>query len=310
MSDRSIARCEHADGRMVVEGASAVVADAAGHVLAAFGDQLRRGPMRSTLKPLRTIALVRRRAIDEMDLQALALSSGSHTASSVHVAALNDFAFRYHVDLSELRCSIRAPLDGDATDERWERLVNECSGEHLGALVLAQNLGVPGSTYLDPHGAVQGWYSDTLSEALSEEKVVRRLDGRDGCGMPSFTASLTEIATAYARLASPTWFDGIGMYISEAIRSEALLYSGVRQFVHGLIEHSRGHVLGKGGADGLYAAWWPDLHLGAAARAGSGFHGAAAVALRLISQEAGLPFPENAPYYLDQNRVMTFDILA
>ena len=239
----------------------------------------------------------------------IALASASHTGTVAHVEAIRGFAARYEIDPDDLRCSSRAPLDGDTTRSAYSRLENECSGEHVGALALARRLRVPPATYLDADGMVQAWYGESVEEALPRTSYQARLKGRDGCGMPSVWGTLSELASAYAQLSMGTSFGGLGQLVTRAVRAEPALFSGQYQYVYGLITESEGEVLAKAGADGLYAAWWPDLHVGAVTRAASGFHGAAAVCLQSLAAEAALPFPMDAPYYLGPCRVMQYSLL-
>jgi L-asparaginase II len=244
----------------------------------------------------RATALIEHSLAPEEPSPTLALAAGSHTGTDMHLAALSRMATDLEVDIASLRTSVRRrlgsshlPFTADK-DEQRVHLQNECSGEHIGALALARKFG--DDDYLSTSSAVQATYR-SLVEKFAAGAV--HAEARDHCGMPSVRASLTSVATGFARLSEG--MGNAGSSLTGSISKFAELYAGTGQYSTELVKASRGAVIAKGGLGGSYGLWWPDLGVGAAIRISGGEHAAAAVVLPHLAVEANVPYPADPPEY-------------
>lgn len=280
---------------------SAAVCDVSGRLLASRGDPSQMIFMRSIAKIARARALIDAGLVVEPSPM-LALASGSHTGTEEHLAALTEMASGLRVSIADLQTSFRRRLGSSHLpaarrgDVYRQRLENECSGEHLGALALARWFGDP--DYLRSDGIVQSTFRNII-EGFADGAV--HFGGRDHCGMPAVRASLASIATGFARLA-----DDVGAWgevLGQSIVRYPTLYGGHGQYSTSLIVASNGIVIAKGGLGGAYGLWWPGRGVGAAVRVRCGEHAAAAAVLPILAAAAQLPYPEDPPqYYFDDGR--------
>ena len=87
--------------------------------------------------------------------------------------------------------------------------------------------------------------------------------GIDGCGVPVFGMPIDRLALAYARLGSPEGLvcSSVRTLAKElSMRSENILnyLAGSDRFDTRLIEVTKGRIIGKMGAEGIFALTMPD----------------------------------------------------
>src|ERR1700689_277913 len=130
---------------------AAVVADANGGVVMAWGDVEAPVYARSAAKPLQALARVEPGAADAFALspRELALACASHHGEAPHVAAVSAWLARIGLGADDLECGAHVPAGPDAVDATRQRgvspsaLHNNCSGKHSGFLTTAKFLGEP-----------------------------------------------------------------------------------------------------------------------------------------------------------------------
>jgi L-asparaginase II len=170
------------------------VVDSTGQTLHQVGDRRFRTFWRSSSKPLQVLPVVSTGAADRYGLDAshLAIMSGSHVGKDYHVAVVADILERAGVPESALRCDVPGrPL-----------LRHGCSGKHAGMLATAAHLGEPLEGYTDPTHPVQRRIRETLGLLASTDPVAIPT-ASDGCSVPTFAMTLSEMALAFARLVDP-----------------------------------------------------------------------------------------------------------
>jgi len=258
-----------------VHRGSAVAVDAAGEVVAAWGDPDAVFLPRSSLKPLQALPLVEGGAADAAGLgdAEIALATASHAGMPIHVDPIRAWLSAIGMREGALLCGAHKPNDAGARAALRDRgarpsaLHNNCSGKHAGFLTLARHLGAAPEGYLDPDAPVQ-----RAVRAAIEEMTGAPAEGHaiDGCSAPNFGVTLKGLATGMARLARP---DGQGssraraaMRIVAAMAAHAPLVSGPGRAATRLIEAARGAAVVKSGAEGSYAAILPGLGLGLAVK--------------------------------------------
>lgn len=268
---------------------SAVVADAAGRVVAAWGDASRPAFPRSALKPIQALPLVESGAAAAFGLgpEELALAAASHTGEAIHVERVRAWLERIGLGPDALECGAHAPVD-DASAKALMRadmppspLHNNCSGKHAGFLTLARHLGVPTEGYIRPDHPVQQLVSEAIA-GMTGAALQRCPCGVDGCGIPAFALPLSALATGMARMAAPEGLPPARRDAAYAITASMLqhprLTSGTGWFATRVMEVAPRLVL-KGGAEGVYAAILPEKGWGMAVKIDDGARRAAEVAM-------------------------------
>ncbi len=239
------------------------VVDAAGRVRATAGDVDGRVVYwRSSAKPFQAMPVVYSGAAAQWKLTSedLALICASHSGEPSHVARLTALLERLSFHASDLSCGAHPPLNPDAAAELLRAgreptvLHNNCSGNHIGMLVLARHLGVDPSGYASAAHPVQRELLRSVlrfSGASAEEVVI----GVDGCGVPTYGTTLKQMALAFARLMEPAEIDqpyaDAARTVRDAMMAHPDIVAGTGRFDTDLMHAGGGRLLSKGGAGGV-----------------------------------------------------------
>ena len=89
-----------------------------------------------------------------------------------------------------------------APDVPAERIINNCSGKHVGFLAVAIHLEADPATYLEADGEVQLLVRSAIADMTDTGFDDLGL-GTDGCSAPTVHVSLSGLATGLARVANP-----------------------------------------------------------------------------------------------------------
>ncbi len=181
--------------------------------------------------------------------------------------------------VSALDCGPQEPLLRREADRlKYEHVAaapihNNCSGKHAGMLALASLMQVSTHQYTHPDHPVQHKMLQTVSDmcGIPAERIEL---GVDGCGVPVFALPLAALAYGYARLGRP---DDLAPKRAEAcrriiaaIRRSPFYLAGTDRYDTRLAELTAGRIIGKMGAEGLYAATVPELGIGIAIKVDDG----------------------------------------
>lgn len=281
---------------------SGVVVDAAGKMVAAWGDVEQRVYPRSAIKPLQALPLIESGAADRWNLSPaeLSIACASHGGEPVHVACVTAWLARIGLSVGDLECGPQWPshetsthallrAGGEATAAH-----NNCSGKHTGFLSVAQQMGWPTRGYIAADHPLQ-----KMLFALFQELTARALDdggrGVDGCGIPVFGVPLDGLARAMAQLADPSKLAPSRITAVERIRravaAEPVMIAGTGRLCTAINRQMGLRALVKTGAEGVYMAALPTRGWGLALKIDDGAGRAAEVALLAILDHLGLLEP-------------------
>lgn len=253
------------------------VVDAEGGLLYRAGDPETVTFARSAAKPLQALPVLESGAADAFGFsgEELALLCASHNGEPVHVETVEHILSKIGLDASYLQCGAHYPFHKATTaamrarGEKPTSLHNNCSGKHSGMLALAVTLQAPLETYLSPEHPVQRRMLAAVSEmsGVPEQSIAI---GVDGCGVPVFGMPVMALAVAYARLGRP---DSLAesrraacSRIVEAIRQYPAYLAGDDRFDTQLVRATGGRVIGKMGAEGVFAMTVPERGWGIAVK--------------------------------------------
>lgn len=276
----------------------AVVVAPDGRIVAHTGTAAMVTFWRSASKFFQAAPLVASGGADALGLTApeLAIACASHNGEPRHVEAARLLLSRSGSTEADLHCGAHPSLNEElaraqtARRERLTRLHSNCSGKHAGMLATAAHRGWPKAGYQRPEHPVQ---QACRAEVLAWTGLADKDLGwaTDGCGVPTFALPLQAMALAYARLAAAA--DGrafagaapadasrtaVGRLVG-AVAEDPFLLAGSGRLDSELIALTKGRVIAKVGADGVYSAALRDLAVGVALKVEDGSWRAAGPAL-------------------------------
>ena len=307
---------------------SAVVADAQGNIVAAWGDADLAVYPRSAIKPLQALALIETGAAKRFAVSAeeIALACASHDGEPEHVSRISAWLGRMGLGEADLECGAHAPTGAGAAEALIREgrapspIHNNCSGKHAGMLASARHLGEPTRGYIAPDHPAQQRLKRLLAE-MSGADLAEAPTGVDGCGIPVYAMPLKGLARAMAGLARPdkgatfiARVTPVGVHSHddsparpdrfESARGEAArsviaamtrhprLVSGQGRFDTEAMAEGAGLFVVKGGAEGMHAAAILGSGLGIALKIEDGAGRASAVVMAaLLSRFAGVSLP-------------------
>lgn len=251
----------------VHQGHIAVV-DIKGRLLAQIGDPFALTYARSAAKPLQAVPVIESGAAERFAWSGrhIALLCASHNGETEHVRSVAEALHKLGLEPHALMCGPHYPYDEASADrmkrtgEEPSRLHNNCSGKHAGMLALALTMGVPTKSYMAPEHPVQQTMLRAIADMTGME-TQQIMIGTDGCGVPVFGMPLNRLAYAFATLGVPDRLDSARSAacgtIVDAMRSHPYYIAGTERFDTRLIEATDGRIIGKMGAEGVFALTAP-----------------------------------------------------
>jgi L-asparaginase len=258
----AVTRGELVESRHLVH--AVVVRD--GKVAESWGDPQVVSFVRSAAKPFQALPLIPFGLPDEE----LAIACASHEALPEQLVAVRALLARAGASTDDLECGA----------EHGSRLRHNCSGKHAGFLLLAHRRGWETEGYRLPDHPVQ-----QEIRALVVEAVGRDLEPAvDGCGVPTFALSLTEMALMFAGLVrgEPDGADAV----VRAMTAHPQLIGGPGA-VDTLVMRALPSSVAKRGAEGVLCVGLPD-GAGVALKVDDGANRAAYAAAGLVLGIDGL----------------------
>lgn len=241
-----------------------VVVDSSGARLLELGDAATPVWTRSVVKPFQAVASLERGLVDSAGLEdsELAVVSASHDGTELHVETVRGLLEKLRFTEADLLCGPHAPFDKRASiavarsGGKPQRIHNNCSGKHSAMLWLARELGVDPADYLDPDSASQRQIKSVLGDFVGLDPATIPV-GLDGCGAPTFRLPLEALARGFARLMNPVGLSDVRAAactrLRSAIAAAPVLYEGEGGICTALARSWPGQIVGKNGAEGVYA---------------------------------------------------------
>ena len=174
-----------------------------------------------------------------------AISTASHNGDTEHVATAQSI-----LEPSEWGL-MQTPLDVPLVQfgrqvRRPRRWFHTCSGEHAAILRGCRLKGWPRTGYTLPQHPLFQAYLNVLRGYLGEDWNPKRV-ARDGCGLPTVSNTVNELARLFAGLGQTRNED----WIWEAMSRHPDLVGGFNRLDSSILKAGEGLVMAKEGADGL-----------------------------------------------------------
>ncbi|TNC48334.1 asparaginase [Rubellimicrobium rubrum] len=280
----------------------AVVVDAGGEVVMAWGDPEAIIFPRSSSKMVQALPLLESGAADAMGLteDRLALACASHQGAAMHTQRVSAWLSELGLAESDLRCGSHMPSDRPTAEtlvragERPCQIHNNCSGKHAGFLTLTRHLGA-GPEYVEIDHPVQQAVRAAFEETTDETSAGW---GVDGCSAPNFAGTLAGLARSMASFASAGSRSGARAQAQQRLTAAMIAYpelvAGEGRACTDLMRACEGRAAIKTGAEGVFVAILPEQGFGVALKIADGATRAseatiAAILSRLGVLEAGHP---------------------
>lgn len=199
---------------------------------------------RSMMKPF-AMKVFAEDLADTLDWRQKAISVASHNGDTEHVATAQSILTEPEWGLMQTPLDVPLIQFGRQV-RRARRWYHTCSGEHAAILRGCQSKGWNRAGYTLPQHPFFGAFLDVLRETLGPDWSPLRV-ARDGCGLPTASNTVSELAVLFADLASRRDED----WIWEAMVRHPDLVGGFNRLDSTIIKASNGHVVAKEGADGL-----------------------------------------------------------
>ena len=201
--------------------------------------------LRSCAKPLQATLLIDY-GID-LTSEELALCCGSHAGEECHIRIARQILEKFDIDESLLKCGVHAPLARSMQDkmllrgEKPTAIHNNCSGKHIGFLVICKKKGWDMTTYDKPNHPLQIAIRDKINQMCEVEQSYPITT--DGCGVPILSMPLKNMLIGYKHLLNYT-------PIIQAIRNNPYFFGGENRLDTEIIEKTD-NLIAKVGAGGL-----------------------------------------------------------
>jgi L-asparaginase II len=199
---------------------------------------------RSMMKPVIMKVFAEELAVDTTWEQK-AIAVASHNGSTEHVAAAQSLLPEREWGLMQTPLDVPLVQFGRQV-RRPRRWYHTCSGEHAAILRGCRLKGWNRAGYTLPHHPFYEAYVDQLRRYLGTDWQPLRV-ARDGCGLPTVSNTVGELARLYAGLAQTHDED----WIWEAMVRCPDLIGGFNRVDSTILKACGGRVLAKEGADGL-----------------------------------------------------------
>lgn len=203
--------------------------------------------LRSCAKPLQASLLLDYGA--DLTDKELALCSGSHAGEDCHIETARELLKKYGLDENFLRCGVHKPLSKTKqanmllNGEEAFQIHNNCSGKHIGFLILCKINGWDIDTYYELEHPLQ----QKIKEKIYSMCEVSDSDGypltTDGCGVPIVSMPLENMLKGYYNLLSYE-------RIVNSILSNPYIFGGEDRLDTEIIQNTKG-LIAKVGAGGL-----------------------------------------------------------
>ena len=258
------------------------VVDERGDVLWSEGDIQQVSFPRSALKYFQHIPFLLSGGFDVMGFTSkeLAIMCASHNGEDVHLDVVNTVLHRISLNSDYLKCGPQQPtLKKDflalvKADKEPSCMHNNCSGKHAGFLAYCVHEKLNLADYLSQSHPLHQQIKNITALFYETDESSLAL-GVDGCSAPIFGMPLINQALAYKNLVSPMpWKDSkltdACNRIVEAVTQYPLLVAGSKRYCTDLMEVTKGRIVGKTGADGVYCLAIPHKKWGIAIKIDDG----------------------------------------
>ena len=201
---------------------------------------------RSMMKPLMMKTFQEALSSEGLSSEQLAISCSSHNGDTEHVAAAQSLLSESEWGL--MQCPLDVPLIQFGRQvRRPRRWFHTCSGEHAAMLKALRRMGINRAGYTLPSSPWFPMYLDVLRRMMGDSDWEPQRVAKDGCGLPTVSNTVDELAVMFAGLAREKDDD----WIWDSMNNHPDLIGGFNRLDSTCLKAGEGRILAKEGADGL-----------------------------------------------------------
>ncbi|WP_417783872.1 asparaginase [Terasakiella pusilla] len=258
---------------------------------------------RSSIKAIQALVMMESGAADAFGFsdEEIALACASHGGEVQHVGVAQSMLNKMGLTKELLKCGSHWPMNEAAgrhlamEGETPNALHNNCSGKHSGFLAYLKHMKVNPVGYTEPDHPLQ----QAIRKALEEVCEVDLSDapcGIDGCAIPTWAVPLKNQALGFSKFAAP---DGrvsperaVAMTrITQAIFNAPFMVAGTDRYCSRMMAAFPKKLFVKVGAEGVFAAFVPELGYGIAVKCDDGTYRGAEIILSALLVDLGVVSP-------------------
>ncbi|OWZ82817.1 asparaginase [Natranaerobius trueperi] len=263
----------------VHKGTIAVV-DQKGDLVASVGNPNKVTYWRSAAKPFQVIPLIQRGGIEKYDLnlKEISVMCASHMAQNIHTETVKEILSKIGLQESDLSCGTHPPGDKEVRNRLIREnsdpteVYNNCSGKHSGMLALKELIQEKRKDYWKEDHPIQKLMIDIISK-LTDVSLENVYIAKDGCGVPVYGMPIKNMAYAYSRFNDEKLPRDINLslhIVQKAMTKHPEMVSGIGKFNTELMQSTKGKIIAKGGAQGVFCFAIPHKKLGVAIKVEDG----------------------------------------
>ena len=201
---------------------------------------------RSMMKPLIMKVFKDVLAEEGLSSEQLAISCSSHNGDTEHVSAAQSLLSESEWGL--MQCPLDVPLIQFGRQvRRPRRWFHTCSGEHAAMLKALRRMGINRAGYTLPSSPWFPMFLGVLRDMLGDPDWEPQRVAKDGCGLPTVSNTVDELAILFAGLAGEKDDD----WIWDSMNEHPDLIGGFNRLDSTCLKAGEGKLLAKEGADGL-----------------------------------------------------------
>ena len=200
---------------------------------------------RSMMKPI-IMKIFTNELDDVLTDEQKAIACSSHNGDTEHVAAAQSILAESEWGL--MQCPLDVPLIQFGRQvRRPRRWFHTCSGEHAAILRALRLRGANRAGYTLPTAPWFIEYQDKIREMIGDNDWKPLRTAKDGCGLPTVSNTVNELALLFSALVREKDDD----WIWDSMHQYPDLIGGFNRLDSTIIKAGGGRVLAKEGADGL-----------------------------------------------------------
>ena len=210
---------------------------------------------RSAIKPFQLVPLVYEMLNNkiEIDLGEIAIFCASHSGESLHTRKVEATAEKYSLNFEDIFCEKQIPFHAETyieliqNNQNYSKLHNNCSGKHVGMLLLCDLLGLDSKDYQNLEHPLQKEIDLFYKDLFEIDEIFY---GVDGCGLPAPYLDTNTFLSAVKKLNISKTYRESWMIIFNSFISYPEYTAGTDRVDTVIMKESKEDVLIKAGAEG------------------------------------------------------------
>lgn len=253
------------------------VVNSKGKVIAYSGDPFKITYIRSSAKPIQAINVFLSGAYEKFNFNdaEISIMCASHYGEEFHIKTVEGILSKIGIDKDRLLCGSTYSINKNIAmmqaknNIKLTPLHSDCSGKHSGIIASCIAKGYKIEEYNMPYHPVQKDILDVVSKVCEIEKG-KIIIGVDGCSVPVFGMPIYNLSLAFAKIANSYNLESDYKFAADSIFKSMNNYpemvSGTNGFCTELMRCTKGKLIGKLGAESVYAVGIKDADIGIAVK--------------------------------------------